>query len=64
MQYGNKRNYKKINLFCKHEGKIGADQFLNSYVGSTTWARNLRVAKEKASESLGVDVSRIVAQYA
>jgi len=64
MQYGDKRNYKKIDLFCKHEGKTGADQFLNSYVGSTTWARNLKVAREYMAEKLGVDPSRIVAVYA
>jgi hypothetical protein len=64
MEYGNKRDYKKIDLFCKHEGKTGADQFLNSYVGSTTWARNLRVARERMAENLKVDPSRIVAIYA
>lgn len=63
MAYGDKRNYKKINLFCKHEGKFGADQFLNSYVGSTTWARNLKVAREHMAEKLKVDLSRIVASY-
>jgi hypothetical protein len=64
MEYGNKRDYRKIDLFCIHMEKSGADRFLNSYVGSTTWARNLRIAKEKAAERLGVDVSRIVAHYA
>ena len=63
MNYGNKRDYPKINLFCKHEGKTGADQFLNSYVGSTTWARNLRIAREKMAEKLNVNLSRIVARY-
>jgi len=63
MNYGDKRNYKKISLFCKHEGKTGAEQFLNSYVGSTTWARNLRIAREKMAEKLNVDLSRIVALY-
>jgi hypothetical protein len=64
MAYGDKRNYKKIDIFCIHEGRSGADRFLNTYVCSTTWARNLKIAREKAAESLGVDVSRIVAQYA
>lgn len=64
MTYGNKRDYKKIDLFCKHEGKTGVDQFLNSYVGSTTWAHNLKVAREYMAAKLGVDPSRIVAVYA
>jgi hypothetical protein len=64
MKYGQKRDYRKIDIFCIHEDKHGTDRFLNTYVCSTTWARNLRIASENAAQSLGVDISRIVAHYA
>ena len=51
-QYGNKRDYKKIDLFINAK-----------YYGTTTWAKNLKVAKEKLAEILGVSVKSIYAEY-
>jgi hypothetical protein len=53
MEYGKRRDYKAIDIFVD-----------GIYSRTTTWARNLKIAREKAAESLGVDVSRIVAHYA
>lgn len=51
--YGNKRNYKKIDVFC--DGK---------YQGSTTWAKNLKVAKVATRLQVGfADKCKITAYY-
>ena len=62
MAYGDKRDYKKIDLFIK----IPADKrpACVEYVCSTTWARNLRIAKESLAKAKGLDVSQIYAEYA
>ena len=51
MAYGDKRNYEKIDIYLDHQ-----------YEFSTTWAKDTVEAKLKASESLGVDASRIQAR--
>ena len=52
MEYGNKRDYPKIDIFLDGQ-----------YEFSTTWARNIVEAREKAGEKLGVNSSRIRARY-
>lgn len=51
MEYGNKRDYPKIDIYVDHQ-----------YERTTTWAKDTIEAKLKASESLGVDISRIQAR--
>jgi len=51
MAYGDKRDYNKIDIYVDGQ-----------YEFSTTWAKDTIEAKLKASESLGVDVSRIQAR--
>jgi hypothetical protein len=53
MAYGDKRDYKKIDIYIN--GK---------YWRSTNWARNLKVAKNKAVELNGFDPSIVSAKYA
>ena len=53
MTYGNKRDFRKIDIFLDGQYKF-----------STTWAKSLRLAKEKASEAIGAPISRISARYA
>jgi hypothetical protein len=52
MAYGDKRDYNKIDIYVDGQ-----------YEFSTTWARNIVEARLKASEKLGVDVSRIRGKY-
>lgn len=55
MAYGNKRDYRKIDLFLKNSGV---------YLASTTWAKNLKVAREKAAEQFGCAPDQLRAEYA
>ena len=58
MTYGDKRDYRKIDLFLKRPGGV------QSYAGSTTWARNLREAKERFAQANGHAASDLTAAYA
>lgn len=53
--YGAKRDYKKIDIYTKGEG--------SRYLASTTWARNLRVAREKYAEQSGTYAASDLAAY-
>lgn len=53
MEYGNKRDYRKIDIYLDGQYKF-----------TTTWARNLKLAKQKASEAIGAPISRVTARYA
>lgn len=51
--YGNKRDYKKIDLFCDRV-----------YQGSTNWAKNLKTAKLAMRLKVGLlDACKITAYY-
>ncbi len=45
--YGDKRNNRKINFYDKATGR---------YLGSTTWARNCREAREQYKRAHGLEV--------
>jgi len=54
VNYGDKRDYRKIEVFCN--GK---------YDGTTTWAKNLKIAKLRMRLQVGLlDACKITAQYA
>lgn len=46
--YGNKRDFKKIDLYVKH-----AEHLPFAYFGSTNWSRTCREAKAKLIEKYG-----------
>jgi hypothetical protein len=50
-------NYKKIDIYLKRPGGLAA------YVASTTWARNLRVARERYATESDHAASDLVAVY-
>ena len=58
MNYGTKRDYRKIDIFT---GQPGAWR----YVASTTWSRTCRdaVAKYKESKSIPADANTVKAQF-
>ena len=51
-EYGDKRDYKKIDIFVS-----------GRYYATTTWAKNLLVARKKAAEILGIELSKVSAFY-
>lgn len=55
MAYGDKRDYKKIDIFLRFSG---------TYLFSTTWAKNLKVAREKAAEQCDCSPDQLRAEYA
>lgn len=55
MAYGDKRDYAPIQL---HDRRTGA------YLGSTTWAKSLLVARQKMADRIGANVGNIGARYA
>lgn len=58
MTYGDKRDYRKINIYLKRPGNC------TDYVGSTTWARNCREARERYGMANGFAASDLTAFYA
>lgn len=57
MKYGERRDYKKINMFVKRGG-------IWYYGASTTWSPTCRDAKEKYAEAYNVSVKDIKARFA
>ena len=51
-EYGDKRDYKKIDLYINAK-----------YHGTTTWAKNVKEAKEKLAEKLSITLKSISAEY-
>jgi hypothetical protein len=51
-------NYKKIDIYLKHPGALA------TYVASTTWACNLKVARERYAAERGHAASDLIAVYA
>lgn len=58
MAYGDKRDFAKIDIYAKRPGN-GL-----TYLASTTWARNLREARERFAIASGAyAASDLVARY-
>lgn len=58
MNYGAKRDYRKIHVYAITAG----GQWV--YVATTTWAKNLRVARERVAEKQGKCARGYAAEYA
>lgn len=58
MTYGDKRNYRKIDIYLKRPGGR------RDYLASTTWARNCREARERYAMAHSFAASDLVAHYA
>ena len=57
--YGEKRDYKKIDLYRPRPSEPGM-----YYCGSTTWAHNLRFARERYAACVGIPADQLKAEYA
>jgi hypothetical protein len=57
MAYGDKRDYRKIDIFLRRPGCV------LDYVGSTTWAKNCREARERYAVAHGQAASDLLAYY-
>ena len=54
MAYGDKRDYRKIDILLRGTG---------TYLATTTWAKNLRVAREEAAKAFGCKPEQLRAEY-
>lgn len=59
MDYGEKRNYQRIDIYTRDPI---TEKF--RYQATTTWARTLRVARERFAETAKRDPSEILTVYA
>lgn len=57
MPYGDKRDYRKIDIYLKRPGNR------QSYLASTTWARTCREAREHYAIAYGYAASDLTASY-
>lgn len=58
MNYGEKRDYRRIDIYTKDPL---TEKF--RYHGTTTWARTLRIAKERIMETTGYDRRAVLVTY-
>lgn len=59
MKYGNKRDYKKIDLFTK--GKGICNQWV--YYATTTWAKTCKEAKQRFITEHQLDSTQVKAKF-
>jgi hypothetical protein len=59
MAYGDKRNYRKIDIFLKDKSKKG----MNKYLGSTTWAATCKQAKERYAHSYKMNPDDLIVRF-
>ena len=52
LQYGDKRDYPKINIYARHDGR-------SDYLCSTTWARTCREAEEQYSQKYDTNPANV-----